>query len=397
MKKKLLFVIPSLALGGAEKSFVNLLNALDFEKYEVDVFLFVKSGEFLHLLPKQIKILPTSKDFSSFSLPFVKSVFTFITKGKLHLAFYRLMFVVGNIRAKNSAISEQMTWRFLRKFFPKVKGNYDVAIGYLEKSSNYFVADRVVANQKIGWIHTDLKALNLDFSFEEKYLMKLDKIVAVSEVLVEKHQHYFPEIKNKLFCIENINSSKIINELATQSQEKISTNDGTFKLIFVGRLVKEKALHLAIEAVEILLKKDYNIKLYLVGDGNKRKELEDLAKEKNITENIIFLGVQSNPYPLISKANVFLMTSFYEGKSIALEEAKILHKPIVITNFSSAKDQIKDNETGLIADMNAESIAEKLQYLYNDRALQEKLISHLKKEKLGNENEVEKLYQLINL
>ena len=76
------------------------------------------------------------------------------------------------------------------------------------------------------------------------------------------------------------------------------------------------------------------------------------------------------------------MTSFYEGKSIALEEAKILHKPIVITNFSSAKDQIKDNETGLIADMNAESIAEKLQYLYNDRALQEKLISHLKKEKL---------------
>lgn len=396
MKKKLLFVIPSLALGGAEKSFVNLLNALDFEKYEVDVFLFVKSGEFLHLLPKQIKILPTSKDFSSFSLPFVKSVFTFITKGKLHLAFYRLMFVVGNIRAKNSAISEQMTWRFLRKFFPKVKGNYDVAIGYLEKSSNYFVADRVVANQKIGWIHTDLKALNLDFSFEEKYLRKLGKIVAVSEVLVEKHQHYFPKIKNKFFCVENINSSKIINELATQSQEKISTNDGAFNLIFVGRLVKEKALHLAIEAVEILLKKEYNIKLYLVGDGNKRKELEALAKEKNITENIIFLGVQSNPYPLVKAADLFLMTSVFEGKSIALEEAKILSKPIVITHFSTAKEQILDGKTGLIAEMNANSIAEKIEKIYHDNDFKNTLINNLSQEQLGNEDEILQFYTLIN-
>ena len=154
---------------------------------------------------------------------------------------------------------------------------------------------------------------------------------------------------------------------------------------------------MAIDAIEILVKKNLKIKLCLVGEGNLKNELIKYAKQKNLENNIIFLGVQSNPYPLISQANVFLMSSFYEGKSIALEEAKILHKPIVITNFSSAKDQIKDNETGLIADMNAESIAEKLQYLYNDRALQEKLISHLKKEKLGNENEVEKLYQLINL
>lgn len=356
MKKKLLFVIPSLALGGAEKSFVNLLNALDFEKYDADVFLFVKSGEFLPLLPKQVKILPISEDFATFSLPFLKSVFTFCKKGRLDLALYRLLFVLGNTRARNASVSEQITWKYLKNFFPKIQGNYDAAIGYLEKSSNYFITDCVSASQKIGWIHTDLKALDLDFAFEEKYLKKLDKIITVSENLVDKLQTYFPEIKEKFYCIENINSAKIINELANQPQEAILEDDEVFNIIFVGRLVKEKALHIAIEALELLLKKNINARLYLVGEGNKRPELQKMVQEKNIEEKVEFLGVQSNPYPLVKAADLFLMTSVFEGKSIALEEAKILKKPIVITNFSTASEQITDGKTGLIAEMNVGNV-----------------------------------------
>ena len=233
MKKKLLFVIPSLALGGAEKSFVNLLNALDYEQYEADVFLFVKSGEFLSLLPKEVNVLPVSEDFTLFSLPFLQSVLAFLKKGRVDLAFYRLMFVVGNSKAKNPSISEQKTWKYLKKFFPKIQKKYDVAIGYLEKSSNYFVVDKTLADQKIGWIHTDLKALNLDFALEEKYLRKLDKIITVSDVLVEKLQNYFPEIKDKFYRVENINSAKIINELANQPQVIIDEKDDFFNIIWI--------------------------------------------------------------------------------------------------------------------------------------------------------------------
>lgn len=395
MKKKLLFVIPSLALGGAEKSFVNLLNALDFEKYDADVFLFVKSGEFLPLLPKQVKILPISEDFATFSLPFLKSVFTFSKKGRLDLALYRLLFVLGNTRARNASVSEQITWKYLKNFFPKIQGNYDAAIGYLEKSSNYFVIDKTLADQKIGWVHTDLKALNIDFALEEKYLRKLDKIITVSDVLVEKLQNYFPEIKDKFYRVENINSAKIINELANQTQVIMDERDEFFNIIFVGRLVKEKALHLAIEALAILLKEKYKVRLYFVGNGNKKDELLALVKEKNISENVFFLGVQSNPYPLIKAADLFLMTSIFEGKSIALEEAKILKKPIVITNFSTASEQISDEKTGLIAEMNADSIAKKIEKIYLDKNFRNSLIQNLSQEKLGNEDEVEKFYNLV--
>ena len=395
MKKKLLFVIPSLALGGAEKSFVNLLSAFDFEKYEIDVFLFVKSGEFLSLLPKEVNILPVSEKFSIFSLPFMQSIFSFIKKGQLNLAYYRLMFVLKNTKAKNSSFSEQITWRYLKHFFHRIHKNYDAAIGYLEKSSNYFVVDLVSANQKIGWIHTDLKALNLNFQLEEKYLKKLDQIITVSDVLVKKHQEYFPEIKEKFHCVENLISAKAINELANQPQYLINKNDEFFNIIFVGRIVKEKALYLAIEALEILLKKNYKIKLYLLGNGNKKDELQILAKEKNISDNVIFLGVQSNPYSLIKDADLFLMTSLFEGKSIALEEAKILKKAIVITNFSTASEQISDEKTGLIAKMNSDSIAEKIEKIYLDENYRNTLIKNLFQEKLGNEEEIEKFYKIL--
>ena len=145
-----------------------------------------------------------------------------------------------------------------------------------------------------------------------------------------------------------------------------------------------------------LEKNNLKIKFYLVGKGNIESELKAYALEKGVEQEVVFLGMQENPYPLIKQAEVFMMTSFYEGKSIALEEAKILNKAIVITNFSSAKDQIKDNVTGLIAEMNPESIAEKISLLYHQQDIREKLKANLLQEELGNENEVEKLYQLIH-
>ena len=225
-------------------------------------------------------------------------------------------------------------------FYQILKKKYDTAIGYLEKSSYYFVADNVLSHNKIGWIHTDLEALNLDFEFEKKYFKKLNHIVIVSDGLKERLSKKIPEINNKIKVIENINSASFIKNSANlECKIKFSKED--FNLIFVGRLVKEKGLFLAIDAIGILSKKINNIKLYLVGKGNLEVELKEYVKKNHLQNHVVFLGIQTNPYPLLKQADVFLMTSFYEGKSIALEEAKILNKPIVITNFSSATDQMK--------------------------------------------------------
>jgi glycosyltransferase involved in cell wall biosynthesis len=99
---------------------------------------------------------------------------------------------------------------------------------------------------------------------------------------------------------------------------------------------------------------------------------------------------------LVKAADLFLMTSVFEGKSIALEEAKILKKPIVITQFSTASEQIIDEKTGLIAEMNAQSVAEKIEKIYRDQDFKNEIINHLSQEKLGNEDEILKFYQLIH-
>lgn len=395
MKKKLLFVIPALDLGGAEKSFVNLLNAIDYNRYEVDVFLMTRTGIFLDLIPIEVNILPQSQSFSDFSISFPQSLIKFLKERKVSLIFYKILFTLHGRFIKNPVIREQRMWKYLKHFFPLQPKKYDVAISYLEKTSGYYIIEKVKATEKIGWIHTDLEALGIDFNIENKYLAAFDFLVTVSEGLSERLRKKLPDFKSKILTIENINSQKIITSL---SNEKIDFQfpAESINILYVGRLAQEKGLFNALDAVEILIKNGHNINWYLIGSGNKQSELQESAIAKGIDGNVHFLGIQNNPYPYIKFADVFLLSSFYEGKSISLEEAKILYKPIVITNFTSAKDQIVDNETGLIAEMNAESIAEKIELLINNKLLSAEMIRNLRNSSRGNEEEINKLYELID-
>lgn len=394
MKKKLLFVIPALKLGGAEKSFVNLLNALDYNRYEVDVFFLTRTGVFLDFIPKEVNILPQSQDFSDFSKLFSQSVLKFLKQGKISLIFYKLLFTFSSRLITNPVIKEQQMWKYLKHFFPVQSKKYDIAVSYLEKTSGYYVVEKTDAKKKMGWIHTDLEALGIDFDIENKYLAAFDYLVTVSEGLSERLGEKLPAFKSKIRTIDNINSQKLITAL---SNEKIDFqfSVGTVNILYVGRLAQEKGLFNALDAMEILIKKGYSINWYLIGSGNKQNEIQKSATAKGIRDKVHFLGVRNNPYPYIKFADIFLLSSFYEGKSISLEEAKILCKPIVITNFSSAKDQILDNDTGLIAEMNAASIAGKIELLIKNKDLSAKLISNLKSSARGNEEEINKLYELI--
>lgn len=396
MKKKILFVIPSLELGGAEKSLVNLLNEIDETKYDIDLFLFYKKGFFIDAVPPHVNILCNdTKKFKSFSQPLGKFIGSFFKKIDVLGLYHRLCFTIKNRIISNPAIAEQNSWINVKHFYPKLQNEYDVAIGYLEKSTHYFVVDNIKAKKKIGWIHTDLQALKLNLHHEEKYFNKLDKVVFVSEGLQQRLAKVSPFLKDKSTSIENIVSSKIINDLSMKTPI-IQFDNQKFNIIFIGRLVEEKGLYLAIDALGILSKKGYDFRFYLVGKGILENNLRSYAERNNIIDKIIFLGAQSNPYSLIKQSSLFLMTSLYEGKSIALEEAKILKVPIVITNFSSANDQITDKETGLIAEMNPLSIANCIEVLMKDPIKVAKFKSNLEQMVLGNESEIEKFYKLVD-
>src|SRR5690606_18038001 len=166
MKTKLLFVMPSLSAGGGEKSLVNLLAQFDYSRYEVDLFLLHHEGIFMPLLPKEVRVLPLPDTYAKFALPLPRSVWLLLRSGKLKLAFHRVLFALHNARSKGNAVAEQHGWKYISRALESLKGHYDAAIGFMEKTSTYLCVDKVRAARKIGWVHVDYDQLGMDPRFD---------------------------------------------------------------------------------------------------------------------------------------------------------------------------------------------------------------------------------------
>lgn len=396
-KKKLLFVMPSLSAGGGEKSLVNLLHELNYELYSVDLALFSNKGIFLKQLPKEVNIIQVPGKYNIFTLDVFKSAITFFKQREFRQALNRIIFSVINRLSSNKSIAEQVSWKYISGSIGQLESQYDAAIGFLEKSSIYFVVDKVHARKKIGWIHTNYTNSGLDPKLDYKYINHLDYTATVSKECADSLKRHFPSLKDKIRIIYNINSPTIIKSLADvefNNEVNLYTENHT-TLLTVARLSYEKGVDLAVEACKILVDSGYDIKWFVIGEGEERKNIESLIREKGIEQNFILLGLKDNPYSYMKKVDIYIQPSRYEGKSIAIDEAKILCKPIVVTNFETVKDQICHGVNGSIAKTYPEGISQAIEELINNHKYREILQRNLEKEKVGTVEEIEKLYQLI--
>lgn len=394
-KKNLLFVMPSLSAGGGEKSLVNLLSQINYEVYNVDLFLFSEKGVFFNLLPSEVKVLAPKKNHIIFTNTFKASVANFLKNGQYNLAYSRLIFTIKNRMIKNPAISEQYTWKYQSKSFDILEKEYDVAIGYLEKSSIYYVVDKVKSKKKIGWIHTNYSSSGMDLKYDYPYFKQLDKIVTVSEECANALKDSFPHLNNKIKVIYNIVSPKIINNLSNEEIQDTHLYDKNYtNIVTVARLSEEKGIDHAIKSCKLLVNKGYKVKWNVLGDGNEREKLESLISSHDLNNHFNLLGIRENPYPYIKKADIYVQPSRYEGKSIAIDEAKILGKPIVVTNFKTAKDQIDNGVNGLIVGMSEEEISLGIETLLQDEDFKNNLVINLSQERLGTEEEINKVYEI---
>ncbi|MEN9336612.1 MAG: hypothetical protein RLZZ500_1599 [Bacteroidota bacterium] len=395
MKKNLVFIIPSLDAGGAEKSLVNLLNTIDFNQYAVDLVLFKTNGVFATLVPREVNIVSLPSNFKSFSRGLLSSCFYFACRLQFRLLYHRIAFFLTSRLEKNEAVAEQKNWKHMRPFMGELPKKYDAAIGFLEKSSNYFTVDCVQATIKIGWIHTTYSNSGMAALFDLPYFEKMKAVVGVSPECVADLVQTFPSIKTKFQLIYNIVSPQLIRSLAAQKLEDESLFDTPITLLTIARLRPEKGIDIAIDAAKVLMEKGLSFKWFVLGDGSERQNLEQQILESNLQSNVYLLGVRKNPYPYVKQATIYVQPSRYEGKSMAIEEAKILQKPVVVTSFSSALDQIEPDVTGFIADMNGESLAETILQVVAQPNRYEKVVTHLKTVSLGTESEIQHVYQLI--
>lgn len=393
MKKSILFVIPSLGAGGGEKSLVNLLNQIDYNLYDIDLVMFNKSGVFINALPKAVNILDLNLEYNNFIDRIDKSILSLFLRGRLDLIYSRIMFTLKNRIIRNTSKAEQYTWKYVSKSIETLPKKYDVAIGYLEKSSIYFVVDKVNSDKKIGFIHNDYDKLGMDYNIDINYFDKLDNIVTVSEICEKVLKNRFPMYKNKISIIQNIVSPKTIKKLSLDDIDIIKRK---INLVSVGRLNYQKGFDIAIEAFKMLIEDGYDIVWNIIGEGEERTNLEQKIQNYNLKSRFNLIGIKENPYPYIREANIYIQPSRFEGKAIAIDEAKILAKPIIVTNFSTSKDQIQNEKTGLIVELNKYDLYKGIKRLIEDKNLQQILTTNLLNEKLGTEEEINKLYKLIN-
>lgn len=393
MKKKILFVIPSLRSGGAEKSLITLLSLMDYDKYDVDLLAFRRDGLFFDKVPDEVNIKNGTEDYEMFDGDAKSAILYFITKGKLLSAIDRVRYArVCNIA--DAAQRDKAMWFFLKKQIPVQRAEYDCAIGYLEGNASYFVAEEVSAKKKICYVHNDFKKLSLDVDRSRELFDKCDKVVTVSQVCLDSLVDVFPELSDKFTVVENITSPRLIREYASEIEPFKDDKDKTV-LVTVGRLAQQKAIDLAVKACAELKKRGKKIRWYHIGTGELKTEIEELINQLGVTDEFILLGERSNPYPYVGQCDIYVQPSRYEGKSIAIDEAKCLCRPIVTTNFTTVADQITDGVNGLICTMNEMDIADKIEMLIDNEELRQALSDNLSKEKTGNEEELEKFYHII--
>ena len=368
-------MIDSLTCGGAEKSLVSLLPFLAERDYEIILMVIKRGGLFEKYVPNNVKIK---------AFPYQSS---FINRVSFSLV-YRLPW---NKKIHGS----ELYWKYIGCNYPELKEEYDVAIAYQQGFPTFYIADKVKAKKKYCWINADIKAAGYSPDFCIPFYQKYDKISAVSDILRKKIilPIYCPDDKRVFTCLDILNESMI----RRMAREFIPfQKDKRLHIVTVGRLVSPKGYEFAIEAAKILIDNKIDFIWHFVGGGTLYDTLQASIHQNALTDNIILEGEQSNPYPYIQAADIYVQTSRFEGFGMTIGEAKILGRPIVSTNFPVVYNQITDGENGLVVGMSAEEIAEGIMRLINDSSLREKLMKAVSAEhNTTAETESAKVIELI--
>ena len=396
--KKVLISSFDMEIGGVERSLISMLDNFDYDNYDVDLMLYSHSGDLMKLLPKKPNLLAESKKYKTFRL----SIGETIKRGNFAIGMARLAAKYNTKKIANKKnlqdsgyIQMQYMWKYALPFLPKIEKQYDVAISYLWP--HYFISDKVMAKIKIGWIHTDYSTIYTDIDMDLLMWNKFDYIVSISDEVTEAFLKKYPSLKDKIILVENITAVNFINKMAEEKQDEIIKNKDLFNLVSVGRFCYQKGFDDAIKALRILHDRGYkNIKWYIVGYGGDENIYRQLIKENNLEDSFILLGKKTNPYPYMKKADLYAQPSRYEGKAVTVREAQILGKCVMITNYNTARSQVKDGIDGHITELSIEGIANGIEMLYKDQGYRKKLEANCKDTNFSNIQELDKLYEILN-
>ncbi len=337
--KRLLFFLPSLGNGGAEKVLVNLVNHLDKSKYDVTVMTLFDTGVNKALLALDV-------NYVSCKLKYFKGL---------------------------TSIMKLFSPKLLHKLL--VKGTYDIQISYLEGITTRIMSGCDHKNAKvIAWVHTEFRDMNFASKIyrspieTEQCYQNYDKILCVSRQIKDRMHELF-SLEDSLVDVQYnvIDSEQVI----ARSKEKITDctfSTETTNIIGVGKVIENKGFDRLARITKKLIDDGCAVHTYIVGEGNQQSEIESYLQENNIENSFSFLGYQDNPYKYVKACDIFVCSSHREGFSTAATEALIVGTTVVTTDVSGMEEMLgDDNEYGIISSNDEEDLYKALKDIITNK------------------------------
>ena len=395
MKKKILFIMPSMFIGGAERSLLGLLEHIDPRKAEVSLFLYRHEGEFMKFIPSHVKLLPCMDAYASFDVP-IKSL---ILSRKLPCGAARLL-SKGSLQLHKKASGEQVgvwmamqyTSRFLQPLLPRIPGTYDLAVMFLGVADT--LLNKVDAKVKLAWCHTDYDTLGPDRRMDLEVYRKTDGVVGVSESCAEKIAAFYPEIAHKVMSIENVLATELIRKQATESVQDMP-DDGAVRLLSIGRYCEAKNFDNVPDICRRIRESGLDVKWYIIGFGSDEALIRSKIAEAGMEDHVILLGKRDNPYPYLADCDLYVQPSRYEGKCVTVREAQVLAKPVVITRYATSASQLEEGVDGIIVPMDNAGCAAGIAALLRDPEKMKQLSDACRRGDYSNAGQAEKLMELL--
>lgn len=370
MKYSVLFLIPTLENGGAEKVMVNLVNNMDLGKYEITVMTIFDYG-----INKK-KLSPNIRYKSFLKKPF---------KG-----YSRLIGLLPN--------------RYLYDII--VHDHYDVCISYLEGSAAKIISGCSDANtKKIAWIHTVMdseKRLKIGFRSKEEAMntyCKFERIVFVSNSAREAFLKISGMEPDCCRVVYNTNETKKIRQMALEPIQDITIKHDCFNICCVGKITPNKGFDRLAHILKKIKNESLPIHVYAIGNGEQQKEIEQYLKENQLEGSYSFIGFRENPYKYVAACDLYVCASHKEGLSTAVTEALVVGTPVVSTNCSGAYELLgNNNEYGIVTENSEEGLYNGIMQLLSDKSLMQhyKRQSAIRGTMFSTANTVEMVENLID-
>jgi glycosyltransferase involved in cell wall biosynthesis len=368
--KKILFAIPTLGGGGAERVLVNLVNSLDNSKYEITVFALFDGGVNKQYLNSNIRY---------------KSFFKKLFRGNIHLL---------------KLFSSNLLYKLL------IKDEFDIAISYLEGPTTRIISGCPFTRTKlINWVHIEIHDKKMLLQSYRSYselirsYKKFNRTVFVSMTAKIAFDKSFPDINtNKEVIYNTVDYSKIIS-IANETISDLEIDNDKINLVSVGRYTHQKGYERLLMIIKELADQKKNVHLYLIGKGELEDEYIKIIKEQNLERYVTLVGYKTNPYKYVKSCDLFVCSSYSEGFSTAVTESLIVGTPVVTTLCSGMEELLGyNNEYGIITDNNDDALYEGIKSLVEDLDLLKKYREKatVRGNQLCNENNAIKVENLLD-